>query len=184
MPAVRPLTDTTLRATFTDSALPAGHHQRLRELGVDVANAAVVSHSPGPRPLVSVAVVPFTATAITANSHGSVHGGNVAWLVDTVTSMHLAALIGSRRHVSIGLNVTYLKPVPVGLRCVIESRVVRVGRTAAFLEADIRMAAAGSHREHTCATGQHTKMLLESAPTTTTAATKSTNSNNVARSKL
>ena len=170
-PATAAMATQRLREVLHSPELPAGHHQRVREFGIDI-NASTVLVADGTAAhgggggtgtAISVAHIPFTCTSTAANSHGSVHGGNVAWLADTATSMHLTALITSRRHVSIGLNVTYLKPVPVGVRCIVESRVIRVGRSVAFLEADILLPGPSSGLV-TCASVHHSKMLLSDPP--------------------
>lgn len=81
--------------------------------------------------------VPFTVTQCAMNGHGTLHGGVAVWLADVINSMHLTAESGSTQHVSVNLHASFLKAVPGESRVVVRSRLVKVGKTMAFLTAQI-----------------------------------------------
>jgi uncharacterized protein (TIGR00369 family) len=163
-----------LVATFTAAKAPPGYATRLSELGVRPTLSLVldtITARDAARGVKSIAEIPFVATVNAANAHSTVHGGNIAWLADTATSAHLSAFIGTRNHVTSTLTVSFLRPVPIGVPCVITSRVVRVGRAVAFLEADVfstrlegASAVASDADRVLCATVQHTKAMLPVKP--------------------
>ncbi|GAB4820774.1 hypothetical protein N2152v2_007820 [Parachlorella kessleri] len=62
------------------------------------------------------------------NVYGTLHGGCMATLVDTVGSAALVT-VSERSGMSLNINVNYLSPVPVGGTVVVEAEVVKVGKT-------------------------------------------------------
>lgn len=75
------------------------------------------------------------------NYLGNLHGGCAATLFDTLSSMILLGvskpgffqLGGVSRH----LDVTYLRPVPVGTRVKLVSKVVNIGKRLALMRSEI-----------------------------------------------
>ncbi|XP_044763304.1 acyl-coenzyme A thioesterase 13-like [Coccinella septempunctata] len=91
------------------------------------------------------------------NPIGTLHGGLTATLVDVVSSYGLSSLEkGNVAHVSVNLNVRYLKGGKLGKTVVIESETVRCGKTLAFLEVILKDKETGN----ILAKGEHTKYLL------------------------
>ncbi|KAK9842085.1 hypothetical protein WJX81_007785 [Elliptochloris bilobata] len=88
------------------------------------------------------------------NRYTTLHGGCIATLVDTVTSAALVT-VSKRSGVSLGIGIDYLSPGTGGEEVEIDARVVKVGRTVATINADIRMAGSG----RLVAQGRHTKFL-------------------------
>jgi uncharacterized protein (TIGR00369 family) len=75
------------------------------------------------------------------NPHGVVHGGVLTTLMDEACA-HAVAAAGALKdggtHASIEMNVSFLSGARVGDRLVFEGRTLRVGRTVAFAEAEVR----------------------------------------------
>ncbi|XP_076064897.1 acyl-coenzyme A thioesterase 13-like [Oratosquilla oratoria] len=86
------------------------------------------------------------------NRGGTLHGGLVATLVDTITSI---ALMTSEKQVlgtSVDLSVSFMKAVKDGEEIVMNAETVKAGKTLAFLKLDIRNKVTGDM----VATGTHT----------------------------
>lgn len=79
---------------------------------------------------------PFTFKDELGNIHEKLHGGIAAYLVDTITSVHLALMDGRQQHVSMHLALNYIKPVPLKEEVRVVTRINGIGRSAAFLEAE------------------------------------------------
>ena len=85
------------------------------------------------------------------NSHGKLHGGLHALLVDVVGTLALLAKDGSRGGVSVDIQCQYLDSVEVTdtLRC--EGRVLKLGKRLGFTEvllyreSDGKLVATGKH---------------------------------------
>ncbi len=77
------------------------------------------------------------------NSHGNVHGGFMAAMLDvTLGSVVNAALEQDEpRAATLNLNVSYLRPLALG-RVIAEARITRRGRSVAFIEGTLRGEAA------------------------------------------
>lgn len=99
-----------------------------------------------PRPIISaeaarsIVFFPVQCTADILNGHGTMHGGVAAFIIDSYTSMHLTSsgLVGQQPHVTVNLNTEYLKPVALGTPSLyVMTRIVKAGRTLAFLEAAV-----------------------------------------------
>ncbi|EFN54601.1 hypothetical protein CHLNCDRAFT_135083 [Chlorella variabilis] len=109
------------------------------------------------------AVLPVTPAV--SNRYGTLHGGCIATLVDTVGS---AALVTAspKGGVSLNINVNYLSKVATGGRVLIEAQsdvmqVVKVGKTIATIEVYLRDEASGA----LVAQGTHVKFIAEQEPT-------------------
>jgi acyl-coenzyme A thioesterase 13 len=101
----------------------------------------------------------FPVTQRVVNRNGTLHGGCIATLVDVVGTA--ALLIRSARGgVSLSINTTYLAPLPLGATALVDARVLRLGRTVAVIEVDIRDAATGE----LAATGTHVKFISPGEP--------------------
>ncbi|KAL3268935.1 hypothetical protein HHI36_008022 [Cryptolaemus montrouzieri] len=92
------------------------------------------------------------------NILGTLHGGFTASLIDVVSSYGLNSLErGNVPHVSVNLNVRYIKGAELGKTVVIESEMVKCGRNLAFLEVTIKDKISGE----ILAKGDHTKYLMK-----------------------
>ncbi|KAL6765179.1 HotDog domain-containing protein [Haematococcus lacustris] len=94
----------------------------------------------------------FEAQPHVLNRYGTLHGGCIATLVDTVTTTALAT-VSQALGVSVNLAVTYMSPVPGGQPLEVKATVVRAGRQLATIECDIMSGG------KLCAKGLHTKFL-------------------------
>lgn len=102
------------------------NHGKLRVaglLGPDMANKAAVTW-------------PFTFKPELGNIHEKLHGGVAAYIVDAITSVHLALVDGRHQHVSMHLSLNYIKPVPLGEEVHVRTFINGSGKTVAFLEAE------------------------------------------------
>lgn len=74
-----------------------------------------------------------------ANSHGNIHGGFMAAMLDvTLGSVVNAALAQDvPRAATLNLNVSYLRPLPLGL-VIAEAAITRRGRSVSFIEGTLR----------------------------------------------
>ena len=90
------------------------------------------------------------------NTGKTLHGGAAATLVDIAGSIAIIdADPYSRYGVSTDLNVTWFAPVPLGDAAVVDARVLKTGKSLAFVVVEI-------HRESDnalCAQGRMTKSL-------------------------
>ncbi|KAL4996968.1 HotDog domain-containing protein [Aspergillus recurvatus] len=94
------------------------------------------------------------------NYLGNLHGGCAATLFDVLSSMILLGvskpgffeLGGVSRH----LNVTYLRPVPVGTKVRLVSNVVNMGKRLALMRSEI-LRVHEDGREEVCAVSDHEK---------------------------
>lgn len=84
-------------------------------------------------------VVRLTVTPEIVNMAKTLHGGAAATLVDVVGTL---AIVTADRHsrpgVSTDLNVTWLAPAPLDDVVIVDARVLKVGRTLAFVTVDLR----------------------------------------------
>lgn len=102
-------------------------------------------------------VWPLTFSEQLGNVHGTLHGGIAAYLVDSITSIHLFLQDGRRSHVSVNLSLNYMRPVPLGCEVAVKTKVASVGGKLAFLEAEFWSA----DRSTLYLTASHTKMFLK-----------------------
>lgn len=104
-------------------------------------------------PETNTALLRFDALpAWMGNTNGTMHGGLVATLLDTAMGLHAFAATGAEHTPTVDLQVSYLRPTPLGVPIVAESQVVRQGRSLLFLRAVLR--AEGDDRP--CATAAGT----------------------------
>mmetsp|Transcript_1192 Transcript_1192/g.3372 ORF Transcript_1192/g.3372 Transcript_1192/m.3372 type:complete len:165 (+) Transcript_1192:188-682(+) len=94
----------------------------------------------------------FKAEPERLNRYGTLHGGCIATLVDSVSTVALVTEI-NESGVSVNLAVTYMKPVPGGADVTVDAQVVRTGRQLATIQVDILV------QGSLCARGVHTKFL-------------------------
>ncbi|KAI1199383.1 Thioesterase/thiol ester dehydrase-isomerase [Nemania serpens] len=105
-----------------------------------IQNIAIVSHSASPpHPRVTFR---FTVQPRHANLNGNLHGGCTSTLFDVCTSLplRLVSRPGFWQHTGVSrtLNVTYLRPVPVGTTVDIECEVVHAGQRLCSLRGVMR----------------------------------------------
>lgn len=78
------------------------------------------------------------------NPHGVMHGGVITTMMDSALGAALGALRGeeARRnpHATVEMNASFLVGARPGDRIVVEGRVLRLGKTIAFGEAEARRA--------------------------------------------
>lgn len=100
------------------------------------------------------AVVRLEVTEKVQNMGGSLHGGAIATLVDDAGT---AAIISKDRDhrpgVTTDLNVSYFSPAPGGTFVLAEAKVLKIGKTLAFVTVDIRR----EHDQVLVAQGRMTK---------------------------
>ena len=90
------------------------------------------------------------------NKFGTLHGGLSAVIVDTVSTMALALPDEPFSFgVSVDMNLTYMKAAKVGDEVLIDAKVIRRGRSLAFLEVELRNKATND----LLVKGSHTKFL-------------------------
>jgi acyl-coenzyme A thioesterase 13 len=83
--------------------------------------------------------VELDVTPSVQNPNAMLHGGAIASLVDHAgTCAILSADRDGRPGVTTDLNVTYLAPGPAGATVVAEARVLKAGKTLAFVTVDVR----------------------------------------------
>jgi acyl-coenzyme A thioesterase 13 len=117
----------------------------------------------------------FTMTPFLANRMGSLHGGAAATIFDIVTSstvLPAAIVFDAERgissdsddsspwlisHVSRTLNVTYLRPAPIGTELEVESEVISLGKQLAMIRGTIRRRADGVP----CSMCEHGKVVFK-----------------------
>ena len=83
------------------------------------------------------------------------HGGCIATLVDVLSTAALVSVSDSSG-VTLDLNVSYMTAAKDGDSVVIDARVLKVGKSTAALEVELRSVQTGS----LVAKGRHTKFLL------------------------
>ena len=82
-----------------------------------------------------VAMSHFQSTPELATFDGQLHGGALSVLFEVAAFLALVPLLQESQHaVTHDLHVSLMRPVPTGVRCDLEARVVRSGRTLAFIE--------------------------------------------------
>lgn len=84
-------------------------------------------------------VVHADVTIDHVNVAKNLHGGAGATLVDVVGTLAIIGADQWRRYgVSTDLNVSWLAPIPLGETAVVDARVLKIGRTMAFVAVEIR----------------------------------------------
>ncbi|KAL6239272.1 hypothetical protein BDW75DRAFT_236712 [Aspergillus navahoensis] len=126
---------------------------------IDTPSLNLTFHSASLSPQPSI-IFELTITPKHCNYLGNLHGGCAATLFDVLSSMILLGvskpgffeLGGVSRH----LNVTYLRPVPVGTRVKLVSKVVNVGKRLALMRSEI-LRVHEDGREEVCVVSDHEK---------------------------
>lgn len=77
------------------------------------------------------------------NPHGVLHGGVVTTLMDEAAGQAVTAVRGVEEtmagpHATIEMNASFLSGAREGDELVVEARVLKLGRTVAFSEAEVR----------------------------------------------
>lgn len=111
-------------------------------------------------------VVRLEVTLDHVNVAKTLHGGAAATLVDVVGT--LAIINADRYHrfgVSTDLNATWFSPIPLGDGAIVDARVLKAGRTLAFVGVDIRRESDGV----LCVQGRMTKAMGDPPAGTTSA---------------
>ena len=111
---------------------------------------------------------PFVFRDPLCNAHKSLHGGIQAFVVDTVSSIHLTLVTGgNRNHVSVELGLQYVRPVPLNEVVVLRTIVQSVGKNLAFMKAEFWARDKRSKKGESVAglgkllsTASHTKMFI------------------------
>ena len=93
------------------------------------------------------------------NKTGVLHGGAACTLLDTLTSMPLAVMARKgfldTGHVSRTITMSYLRPVPNGMKVTIESEVLAVGKSTANVIARLK-----NPQGKVCVTCTHDKAVF------------------------
>ncbi|GAX79485.1 hypothetical protein CEUSTIGMA_g6926.t1 [Chlamydomonas eustigma] len=95
----------------------------------------------------------FPVTQDVTNRYQTLHGGCIATLVDVVSSAALFT-VSDRTGVSVNLATTYLLPTALGTTVIVEATVLRVGRSLATIQVEVRLPDG-----RLAALGMHTKFL-------------------------
>lgn len=111
-------------------------------------------------PTIATTVFEFTVPHLLSNAGGNLHGGGVATIFDTCTSMTTAAVsredFWDAGHVSRSLNCQYIRPAPVGSVLEIESKVIHLGKSLGTIHGIMRRKDDGK----VCYTCVHDKVPL------------------------
>ncbi|RDW90800.1 PaaI family thioesterase [Aspergillus mulundensis] len=126
---------------------------------IDTPSLNLTFHSASLAPQPTIAFE-LTIAPKHCNFLGNLHGGCAATLFDVLSSMILLGvskpgffeLGGVSRH----LNVTYLRPVPVGTRVRLVSKVVSMGKRLALMRSEI-LRVHEDGREEVCVVSDHEK---------------------------
>ncbi|KAI0180713.1 HotDog domain-containing protein [Hypoxylon sp. FL1284] len=104
---------------------------------------SIVSHSSSP-PHPNI-VFRFDVQPVHSNGLGNLHGGCAATIFDACTTLplHLISKPGFWQYTGVSrtLNVTYLRPIPVGTAVNIKCEVLHAGRSLCALRGEMRAAA-------------------------------------------
>lgn len=91
------------------------------------------------------------------NSHGTLHGGMICTLADTVSSWAFHVVERKQDSVSTDLHVMFMKPAKIGSTIVIEAHTVKRGKKMAFLEVTIK----DKEKGFIVAKVSHSKIILD-----------------------
>ncbi|OWF54776.1 acyl-coenzyme A thioesterase 13-like [Mizuhopecten yessoensis] len=91
------------------------------------------------------------------NSHGTLHGGLICTLADTVSSWAFHVVERTQVSVSTDLHVMFMKPALVGTTIIIEARTVKRGKKMVFLEVTIK----DKEKGFIVAKVSHSKLILD-----------------------
>ncbi|KAI4466166.1 thioesterase superfamily member-related [Holotrichia oblita] len=102
-------------------------------------------------------VAEFTVQEEHTNPMGTLHGGFSATLIDNVSSYGLRGLLGNKVHVSVAMNISYIKGAKIGDEVVVDSQMLKVGKTLAFMLVTLKNKQTGE----LLVKGSHTKFILD-----------------------
>ena len=88
------------------------------------------------------------------NNAGTLHGGMICSLVDSVSTYAIATTKENKFGVSVDLNVSFISAAFLGEKVIIESEVLRTGKNLAYANTNIL-----KEDGKLVATGRHTKYL-------------------------
>lgn len=89
------------------------------------------------------------------NTHGTLHGGCIATIIDVCSSIALGTNSKPGMGVSVDIYISYLNPGKLNDTIVIESDTIKLGRSLAFAETTIKSKSTGV----VIAKGSHTKFV-------------------------
>ncbi|CAI4226228.1 unnamed protein product [Auanema sp. JU1783] len=101
------------------------------------------------------AKIEFDVTEELTNNHGTLHGGCAMTIVDICTTTLCAMTPRGVTGVSVNLNMNYLTPAKLGETVVVDARILRMGNTIAYTEAELYLKTSGKM----VAKGLHTMAL-------------------------
>jgi uncharacterized protein (TIGR00369 family) len=111
-------------------------------------------------PSIATTIFEFTVPSLLSNAGGNLHGGAVAMIFDTCTSMTAAAVsredFWDAGHVSRHLNCQYIRPAPIGCVLEVESTIVHLGKNLGTVRGTMRRKDDGK----TCYTCVHDKVQM------------------------
>jgi acyl-coenzyme A thioesterase 13 len=114
-------------------------------------------------PNLASAIFELQVTPEICNATGMIHGGAVALIFDICTSMTIAPIaregFWDSGHVSRTLNCTYLRPIPQGTKCTVETEIIHLGKRAGMLRGAIKNASGA-----VCYTCEHGKAAVDQMP--------------------
>ncbi|XP_022910460.2 acyl-coenzyme A thioesterase 13-like [Onthophagus taurus] len=99
----------------------------------------------------------FTVNDDNCDEYGHLSSGFSTTLVDTMTSFGLSTILYTKSHVSVLINMHYYKPVKYGEKVIIKTRVIKLGKNLAFLEADL----SDLKNNEILAKGTHIKFVMD-----------------------
>ena len=106
------------------------------------------------------AVAELTVADHVQNWVGTLHGGAIATIVDDVgTVAIMSADREGRPGVTTDLNVSYFSAAPSGARVRASGRVLKIGRTLAFVEVDLHLLDEAGQPGRHVAQGRMTKFM-------------------------
>ncbi|XP_022801413.1 acyl-coenzyme A thioesterase 13-like [Stylophora pistillata] len=94
------------------------------------------------------------------NPMGNLHGGMTATLIDMLTTIVITTLPPHKVAASVDLSISYLRPAPVGEDVIINTEVIKMGRTLAFTAAELL-----NKDGKLVAKARHTQFIGEGQPT-------------------
>ncbi|XP_014707096.1 acyl-coenzyme A thioesterase 13 [Equus asinus] len=89
------------------------------------------------------------------NKMGTLHGGLIATLVDSISTVALLLSERGAPGVSVDMNITYMSPAKMGEDILITAHILKQGKTLAFTSVDLTNKVTGK----LIAQGRHTKHL-------------------------
>jgi len=84
-----------------------------------------------------VAVVRFTPSSEMENPYGLIQGGILAGMIDNIIGPAVVSVAPDRQSSTIQMTVNYLRSVKAGEKLIGTARVIKHGRTQAFVEATL-----------------------------------------------